>query len=242
MASLSGNAPMAHARQMNSPMAVPMGVDGYGMSSQLSPRIGELGGNSMLGAGIDSGLGGLSDPRLRTPSMGHSRSRSAGAMPQMGGQYGLDMNNEDDMMREAARLGINMPGGLVGSGSPYLGDGNGGLGMGMSQLQHQDIMNRAGVSPRMSAFPGGPGDGYDDNLGYGGVGTLGRRGSLGSQDGYGGSAGLGGLGLSPRMGRRSGSLGGGMDAPLFGGQLGNGTGRRDSNPFEERPLFDTRGY
>ncbi|CAA3032872.1 Hypothetical predicted protein [Olea europaea subsp. europaea] len=229
---------IGHGRNLSTPLAVPMMDSGLGMG------------------GMPGGLGGgYTSPRLNGGGAlgGHGRSRSIGGSPSLGA-YGLD----DEMAREAARLGIST-GGLVGGlgggglgggglgGSPYLGGGGGGYENGGNQF------NRGGVSPRMAAFNGTGDDNYGDDL-YGGLGGggggLGRRASIGSlnggRGGYDGFEGgldsyEGGLGgYEGGGGGYEGGGGGGMDG--FDGGLGGGRGRRDSLPFEERPLFDTRGY
>ena len=183
---------------------------------------------------MDAG-GMLSGLSPSSPLMGHSRSRSHGGSPFMGslpvsgssprlGSMGLD----DNMIREAARLGIPLggSGGLHGLGSPSLGYGSGGLGVG----DRSALLNHAGVSPRLASYPDGLGTDPYGGLGAAG-GSLGRRGSIGSLNGYGD---LGGS--RSRRGSLSGDGIGGYDA------YGDGRGRRDSLPFDERPLFDTRGY
>ena len=200
---------LGHSRQLSSPLAVPM----------------------MEAGGFQPGLSASS------PLLGHTRSRSHGASPLLGGLpltgnsprlnvIGLD----DDMIREAARLGIPLTsfgmggGGLGGLGSPSLGYGSGGLGIG----DRSALLNYAGVSPRLAAYPDGLGGDPYSGLGAAG-GSLGRRASIASLNGY------GDLG-TPRS--RAGSLSGGLgDYDAYGSR-----GRRDSLPFDERPLFDTRGY
>lgn len=142
-------------------------------------------------------------------------------------------NIGDDMMREEAHLGVPLGdsglgtrAGLSGLGSPWYGS-HPGIG------DRNALLDHAGVSPRLAAF---------DDFGsdpYGCLGTaagLGRRSSIGSLDGYGD---LGGS--RSRRGSLTGrtGLGGPGEYDAFGT---TSHGRRDSLPFEETPLFDTRGY
>lgn len=200
LASLTGSPRIGsgHARQLSTPLAVPMHADG--MLHVLPPS---------------------------SPGLGHSRSRSHGGSPLLGslglggssphlGSAGLD----DEILREAARLGIPLggAGGVSGLGSPAYSSS---LGVG----DRNALLNHAGVSPRLAAYDDFGADPYG---GLGAAGSLGRRGSIGSLNGLGGSR------------SRRGSLTGGLgDLDAYGDGL---HGRRDSLPFEERPLFDTRGY
>ena len=205
---------------------------GRGHSRHLSTP--GLGSEPLLTSPLSSGhalssLGGGLSPR----GYGHNRSRSTG-----GGNA-----TDAEMAAEAARLGIGSPymSGGLGGRSPYLGNGLGSPGR---------MGGGGGMSPRGQYFQSPReeygGDKYD--LGLGG-GSRSRRGSLnggGGMDAYGREDyGLGGGGNDAY------GLGGGQDMDDYGLNAsgssgynygGDGRARRDSMPFEEQPLFDTRGY
>jgi hypothetical protein len=198
-----------------------------------------LGNDPMLSSPLMAGGGhldggGLLGPQVYSPTeslgggLGHGRSRSHSSVG-LGGGSGIDPG----LLAEARSLGIQL--------SPSLGNG-GGLG---------------GMSPRMATFPSAPSRSprvslshdYEDDLiaaQLAGGGSRSRRGSLSSPMGMGGMMNdFGGAGgdmydMPPMSRSRRGSLAGGSPGP---GQLdGYQRGRLDSLPFDERPLFDTRGY
>ena len=157
---------------------------------------------------------------LNTPNYGgHGRSRSIEEI----GTF------DPGMVSEAARLGLQRSPVFARSTSPYLGYSNSGLSPRSPYLENSfgggrrgSIGRGGGMSPSMQAYTqnyyglGDGGDGYD----------------------IGGSPGMDdyGLGDGTDVGEH-GMRGGGGD--MYGQQVRM---RRDSMPFEEKPLFDTRGY
>jgi len=216
-----------HARHLSSPGLAGMGIPNDPMLS--SPLLAGGGGGHHLGNGA-----GLLSPQGYSPTqslgggLGHGRSRSHSSVG-LGGSGGIDPG----LLAEARSLGIPM--------SPSLGNHPGGLG---------------GMSPRMAAFPSAPSrsprmsmsNDFEDDLLAGGGLSRSRRGSLSSPMGMGMMNEFGGVGAGngemydmPPMSRsRRGSLAGG--SPGLGQLDGYQRGRLDSLPFDERPLFDTRGY